>query len=291
MQHTLRPVTTPAIAPWTIGKRSFDWGTRTFVMGILNVTPDSFSDGGAHDQFERAIAHAERLLAEGADILDIGGETTRPGSEGVSLELELARVLPVVRHLAAHTDAVLSIDTSKPEVAEAALAAGAHLINDVTGLGSPEMLRVLEQAGAPAVAMHMQGTPATMQVDPRYDDVVREVRAALAQALETARAAGVARVMVDPGIGFGKTQEHNLELMRHLAEFRALGAPLLVGTSRKGFIGKILDLPVDERVEGTMATVSLAVAQGADVVRVHDVKEAVRTVRVADAVVRGGRHG
>lgn len=281
----------PGIAPWTLGKRTFAWGTRTFVMGILNVTPDSFSDGGAHEAFEAAVRHAERMLDEGADLLDIGGETTRPGAESVPLEIELARVLPIVRHLAAHTDAVLSVDTCKPEVAEAALAAGAHLINDVTGLRSPEMIRVLARAGAPAVAMHMQGTPQTMQLDPRYEDVVREVRAELAAAFARARAAGVTRVIVDPGFGFGKTLEHNLELMRHLSAFRELGGPLLVATSRKGFIGKILDLPVSERVEGTMATVTLAVAQGADMVRVHDVKEAVRTVRVADAVMRGGSHG
>lgn len=291
MQHTLRLATMPGIVPWTLGPRTFAWGTRTFVMGILNVTPDSFSDGGTHEGLAAAIAHAERLLAEGADLIDIGGESTRPGSDSVPLEVELQRVIPIVKHLAAHTEAVLSIDTSKPEVAEAALDAGAHLINDVTGLRSPEMIQVLARTGAPAVAMHMQGTPRTMQVAPQYADVVREVRDELAETLARAREAGVTRVMVDPGIGFGKTFEHNLELMRHLSEFKTLDAPMLVGTSRKGFIGTLLDLPVTERVEGTMATVSLAIAQGADVVRVHDVKEAVRTVRVADAIVRGGRHG
>lgn len=291
MQQTLRLATLPGLAPWTLGSRTFEWGTRTFVMGILNVTPDSFSDGGTHEGLPAAIAHAERLLAEGADILDIGGESTRPGSESVPVEVEIARVVPVVQYLAAHTDAVLSIDTCKPEVAAAALAAGAHLINDITGLCSPEMLRVLARTGAPAVAMHMQGTPRTMQAAPHYADVVQEVRAELAETLATARELGVERVMVDPGIGFGKSVEHNLELLRHLAEFRMLGPPLLVGTSRKGFIGKILDLPVHERVEGTMATMALAVAQGADVVRVHDVKETVRTVRMADAIVRGGARG
>lgn len=291
MQHTLRLATLPGIAPWTMGARTFAWGTRTFVMAILNVTPDSFSDGGEHALFPAAVAHAERLLAEGADILDVGGESTRPGSLAVPVAVEIERVVPVVRHLATHTDAVISVDTCKPEVAEAALAAGAHLVNDVMGLRAPEMRRVLARTGAPAVAMHMQGTPRTMQDAPTYGDVVAEVRAELAATLEAARAEGLGRVMVDPGIGFGKTLAHNLELMRHLGEFRRLGVPLLVGTSRKGFIGKVLDLPVTDRVEGTMATVSLAVAQGADVVRVHDVKEAVRTVRMADAVVRGGARG
>jgi dihydropteroate synthase len=253
-------------------------------MGIVNVTPDSFSDGGRQDP-QAAIAHAERLLVEGADILDVGGESTRPGSQPVSAEVELARILPVIRALTAR-GAVISVDTFKPEVAEGALEAGAAIINDISGLRDPAMLDVAVRHRAPVIAMHMQGTPQTMQDDPRYGDVVAEVHAALAEAAHQARTRGVA-VMVDPGIGFGKTQEHNLTLLRHLDRLHVAGCPMLLGTSRKGFLGKILDLPVHERLKGTMATVALGVSQGVDVVRVHDVKEAVRTVRVADAIVRG----
>lgn len=260
-------------------------------MGILNLTPDSFSDGGEHDTLKAAITHAERMLEAGADLIDVGGESTRPGAAAVPLEVELARVLPVIRHLARHTQAVLSIDTRKPEVARAAIEAGAHLVNDVTGLGDPRMLAVLAETETPAVAMHMQGTPETMHLAPRYHDVVAEVYAALAESLERAHAAGVERVMIDPGIGFGKHMGHNLELLRHLRDFKSLNAPLVLGTSRKGFIGTILDLPVEERVEGTLATLALGVAHGVDVVRVHDVQAAVRAVRVADAIVRGGPHG
>ena len=278
------PKTPPAPEPWRLAGRSFVWGERTHVMGIVNVTPDSFSDGGRLDP-EATVAHGLRLLDEGADLLDVGGESTRPGSEPVSPDEELRRILPVVRALA-ETGAVISVDTCKPEVAEAALAAGAALVNDITGLSNPDMLAVAARHQAPVVAMHMQGTPRTMQQDPRYDDVVAEVGTALAAAAGRGRAHGV-KVMVDPGIGFGKTLEHNLALLRHLQRLRVAGCPMLLGTSRKGFIGAILDLPVHERVEGTMATVALAVSQGVDVVRVHDVRQAVRTVRMADAIVRG----
>lgn len=282
VSETLTRRTAPE--PWTLAGRTFAWGERTYVMGILNVTPDSFSDGGRVAP-EAAIAHGLRLIAEGADVLDVGGESTRPGSTPVSAEEELSRILPVIRALAEH-GAVLSVDTFKPEVAEKALAAGAAMINDITGLRNPEMLDVAARHQAPVIAMHMQGTPQTMQDDPRYDDVVREVRGMLVAAVLKARARGV-KVMIDPGPGFGKTVEHNLELLRHLNELHVEGCPTLLATSRKGFIGKVLDLPVNERVEGTMATVALGVSQGVDMVRVHDVKEAVRTVRVADAIVRG----
>lgn len=271
-------------APWTLAGRNFAWGERTYVMGIVNVTPDSFSDGGRMDP-ALAIAHAERLLADGADVLDVGGESTRPGSMPVSADEELSRILPVVRALAAR-GAVISVDTCKPEVADQALRAGAALINDITGLRDPEMLEVAARHRAPAIAMHMRGTPRTMQDDPRYDDVVAEVRAVLVDAVLKARAKEV-KVMIDPGPGFGKTVEHNLTLLRHLDRLHVEGCPTLLATSRKGFIGKVLDLPVHERLEGTMTTVALGVSQGADMVRVHDVKEAVRTVRVADAIVRG----
>lgn len=284
--QTHSPLSAPE--PWTLGGKRFAWGTRTFVMGIVNVTPDSFSDGGRVEA-EAALEHAARLLADGADLLDVGGESTRPGSEPVAAEVEIARVLPVVRALA-ERGAVVSIDTCKPEVARAAIAAGAALINDITGLKQPEMLAVAREFGVPVVAMHMQGKPRTMQADPRYQDVVREVRSELEAAAERGREAGV-RVMTDPGIGFGKTMEHNLTLLRELGRMRVAGCPLLLGTSRKGFLGAILDLPVGERVEGTMATVALGVAQGVDMVRVHDVREAVRTVRVADAILRASAAG
>lgn len=279
------------MAPWTLGSRTFAWGERTYVMGILNVTPDSFSDGGTHGTVEAALSHARRMLAEGADFIDVGGESTRPGAVPVSVEDECARVVPVIRALAAETDAALSIDTFKPEVALAALEAGAHLVNDISGLEQPAMRRAIARHKAAAVAMHMQGTPQTMQQAPHYDDVVREVRAYLEDKLVEAKAEGLDRVALDPGIGFGKTLEHNLALLRHLAVFKELGAPVLLGTSRKGFIGQLLDLPVDQRVEGTMATVALAVRDGVDIVRVHDVREAVRTVTIADAVVRGSKGG
>lgn len=278
-----KPKRACAPEPWRLAGRDFVWGSRTYVMGILNVTPDSFSDGGRLDP-EAAIAHGLELVRQGADLVDVGGESTRPGSEAVSVEVELSRVLPIVRALA-EAGAVVSIDTCKPEVAEKAVRAGAALINDITGLRQGEMLDVAERLGAPVVAMHMQGTPRTMQVDPRYADVVSEVQAELEEAARRARDRGVT-VMIDPGIGFGKTLEHNLTLLRHLDRLHVAGCPMLLGTSRKGFIGSLLDLPVQERVEGTMATVALSVSQGVDVVRVHDVREAVRTVRVADAIMR-----
>lgn len=270
--------------PWTLAGRAFVWGERTYVMGIVNVTPDSFSDGGRVAP-EDAVAHGLSLLDQGADVLDVGGESTRPGSLPVSADEELRRILPVIRALA-ERGAVVSVDTNKPEVAEAAVAAGAVLINDITGLRHGAMLDVAARLGVPVVAMHMQGTPQTMQDDPRYEDVVAEVRAFLLEAALRARARGV-KVMIDPGPGFGKTVEHNLTLLRHLDQLHVEGCPTLLATSRKGFIGKVLDLPVGERLEGTLATLALGVARGADMVRVHDVKAAVRTVRMADAIVRG----
>lgn len=291
MLSVLRPPGAPSLETWTLGPRSLTWGSRTYVMGILNVTPDSFSDGGSFTALEAALAHARRMEAEGADLLDVGGESTRPGSNAISLEEELKRVLPVIRALAAETKAAISIDTSKPEVAAAAIATGAHLVNDVSGLRQPAMLEVLARHDVPGVAMHMQGSPETMQRAPFYEDVVSEVGAYLAQSLARAQAAGVKRVILDPGIGFGKTLPHNLTLLRNLHRLAALGAPLLLGTSRKGLIGAVLDLPVNDRLEGTMATVSLGIAQGVDLVRVHDVQAAVRTARMADAIVRGGPLG
>lgn len=255
-------------------------------MGVVNVTPDSFSDGGRFLDADRAIAHARELLAEGADALDIGGESTRPGSEAVSAEEELARVGPVLEGLA-DAGAPISIDTSKRAVAEAALDAGAGIVNDVTALrADPELAGLCAERGCEVVLMHMLGTPRTMQEDPTYDDVVDDVKAFLAGRIEAALTAGIEerRIWVDPGIGFGKTLEHNVELLRRLDELAALGRPICVGTSRKSFIGKITGREVDERLGGTVASNVVAVANGAEILRVHDVRAVREAIQVAEAV-------
>jgi dihydropteroate synthase len=257
-------------------------------MGIVNVTPDSFSDGGRFKGAEEAIRHALELVEEGADIIDVGGESTRPGSDAVSEEEELGRVLPVIEGVRAKCDVPISIDTTKSGVARRALSAGADIINDVSALRcDPEMAAVAAGAGCPVVLMHMLGTPKTMQSDPRYDDVVAEVRDFLAGAADRAVAAGIERsqLAVDPGIGFGKTVEHNLRLIGGLESLKELGLPVLLGASRKSFIGKILGTEADDRLEGTLAVSALAVAGGADIVRVHDVKANRRAIEIAHAVI------
>ncbi|HEY5977642.1 MAG TPA: dihydropteroate synthase [Solirubrobacterales bacterium] len=256
-------------------------------MGVVNVTPDSFSDGGLYLEPEAAIAHGAELVDEGAEILDVGGESTRPGAEAVPVDEEVRRTEPVVSDLAGlgHT---VSIDTSKRVVAEAALDAGATIVNDVTALrADPELAPLCADREATVVLMHMQGTPRTMQADPTYDDVVDDVKAFLSERIEVASAAGVAteRIWLDPGIGFGKTLEHNLELLRRLGELRELGRPLLVGTSRKSFIGKIDGSDAEDRIGGTIASSIYAAAQGADVLRVHDVAEIAQAVKVAAAIL------
>ncbi|MCX8035984.1 MAG: dihydropteroate synthase [Candidatus Sumerlaeia bacterium] len=258
------------------------------VMGIVNVTPDSFSDGGRFLDPERAVAHGLQLIADGADILDIGGESTRPGAEPVPADVELRRVLPVVERLR-QTNVLLSIDTAKAVVARAALEAGAHIVNDVTALrGDPEMAHVAADFGAGVVLMHMQGTPRTMQANPTYRDVVAEIGGFFAERRQAARAAGIADecMVFDPGIGFGKTLEHNLAILRRLGELLSLGRPVLVGPSRKSFIGKVLDVPVEDRLEGTAAAVAIAVWNGAAIVRVHDVRAMKRVAQMA-AAIRG----
>jgi dihydropteroate synthase len=277
----------PAPAPIRIGSRTFTWGQRTFVMGILNVTPDSFSGDGllaSSDPVVAAVEQGQRMVDEGADLLDVGGESTRPGHEPVADADEIRRVIPVVAALrAALPDTPLSIDTTKVAVAGAALDAGADLINDVWGV-SPDagLVRLAAERRVPIVLMHNRA-------EARYDDLMPEVVADLAAAIERAVRAGVARgtILVDPGFGFGKTADHNLELLRRLADLRALGRPLLLGTSRKSTLGKVLDLPPDERVEATLVTTALGIAAGADLVRVHDVRENVRAARMTDAIVRG----
>jgi len=273
--------------PTRIGDATFTWGERTFVMGILNITPDSFSGDGlirAGDPVSAAVEQARRMVDEGADLLDIGGESTRPGHAPVDAAEEIGRVIPVLAAVRAALPAVpLSIDTTKVVVAEAALAAGADLLNDVWGTGpDASMAELAAGAGVPLVVMHNRE-------EPRYDDVVREVVDDLRAALERVERAGVRPEMIlaDPGIGFGKTADHNVTLLRHLDALTALGRPILIGTSRKSTIGRILDLPAEERLEGTLATTALGIAKGADVVRVHDVRANVRAARVADAIVRG----
>ncbi len=275
----------PAPAPMRIGPREFAWGTRTYVMGVINVTPDSFSgDGLARRGPSAALEQARRMVDEGADLLDIGGESTRPGAAPVEPDDERRRVVPVVRALAAALPGVpLSIDTSKAAMAEAALDAGAHWVNDVSGLlADPSMGPLLARRGAPCVLMfNARGLPVR--------DPVAAAKEGLARCLAVARLAGLPdeRLVLDPGFGFGLTAAQSIELLSRMAELRSFGRPLLAGTSRKSMIGAVLDLPVDQRLEGTAATVALAIANGADIVRVHDVKAMVRVARMADAVVRG----
>jgi dihydropteroate synthase len=257
------------------------------LMGVVNVTPDSFSDGGLYLDPERAVAHGRELVEVGAEILDVGGESTRPGAEPVGAEEELRRVVPVIQGLAG-SRVRISVDTSKAAVAAAALDAGAEIVNDVTALrGDPEMATLCAERGATVVLMHMLGEPRTMQDDPRYKDVVAAVKAFLVGRLEAADAAGIEadRVWLDPGIGFGKTGAHNLELLRRLGELRDLGRPLVVGTSRKSFIGKVDGSPADQRLGGTIASSVLAAAEGADVLRVHDVAEVRQALTVATAIL------
>ena len=261
-------------------------------MGIVNVTPDSFSDGGLYLDPEAAIAHGRTLLAEGADILDVGGESTRPGAAEVPAGEEIERVVPVIGVLAA-AGARVSVDTSKAEVAAAAIDAGARIINDVTALGDPEMASLCAEREVDVVLMHMRGTPRTMQEDPVYDDVVDDVRAFLAGRVELAMDAGVAeeRIWVDPGIGFGKTVDHNLELIRRLGELCELGRPVLLGASRKSFIGKLTGADVDHRVGGSIATALLGAQAGASGLRVHDVAATRDALRLLDAVADSGWTG
>jgi len=260
---------------------------RTLVMGVLNVTPDSFSDGGCYQDPQAAIAHGIAMVSHGADCIDVGGESSRPGSLPVPVDEELSRVCPVIKGLAKEICVPISIDTYKPEVAAAALDMGASIINDITGLANPEMRRLAVERRCPVIIMHMKGTPQTMQESPVYDDVISEIMGFLRQRISDVVEAGLPKeyTIVDPGIGFGKTTDHNLQILRNLGDFKSLGAPILIGTSRKGFIGKLLgNQPVSERVFGTAATVALAVANGANIVRVHDVRPMVHVTRLSDAI-------
>jgi dihydropteroate synthase len=289
-----------------VGKFTFHWGRRTYLMGILNLTPDSFSGDGllaaggeaVQPAVEQALEQGRRFLAAGVDILDIGGESTRPGAATVSQEEELARVLPIIRALAAELDVLISIDTYKSGVAEAALQAGAHLVNDVWGLhADPQMAAVVARYQAPIILMHNRSSWANAEIKERlggryvgmpYEDLLPDICRELLGSVALARQAGVVddRIILDPGIGFGKTVEQNLELIDRLSEIRLLGYPLLVGPSRKSFIGYTLDLPPEQRLEGTAAAAAICIARGADILRVHDVSFMGRVVRMADAIVR-----
>jgi dihydropteroate synthase len=263
-------------------------------MGVINVTPDSFSDGGQFLEKDRAVEQALQLAGDGADLIDIGGESTRPYSKGISADEEMNRVIPVIEALKKKLRIPISIDTLKAQVAREALRSGASMVNDISALRlDPEMASVVAQAGVPVILMHMKGTPGDMQVAPTYDDVASEIITFLRNAMDQAVRSGVRRdrIIVDPGIGFGKTFDHNLEILKELGRLQCLEAPILVGSSRKAFIGRILDKKIHERDTGTMATVAAAVMNGAHIVRVHNVKQAVETVRVIDAIKRGKIEG
>ncbi|MGG6296236.1 dihydropteroate synthase [Leptolyngbya sp. AN02str] len=285
--------TFPATDPWI-------WGTRTYLMGVLNVTPDSFSDGGRFDSLAAAIAQAHQLVAGGADVLDIGGQSTRPNAEDVSLEDELRRVTPVIQAIRTGWESYppltvpISVDTTKAAVAEAAIAAGANIINDISGATFDKaMLSTVAQLNAPIVLMHLRGTPKTMQQLTQYTDLVGDIITSLHERVEAAIAAGIPAhyIAIDPGIGFAKTATQNLELLRCLPQFKTLGCPLLVGVSRKSFIGHILNQPdPQQRVWGTAAACYGAIAGGADILRVHDLPEMWDVARVADAIVRQTSH-
>ena len=265
-------------------------GERTCIMGVLNVTPDSFSDGGKYLDPLLAAEHAERMAEEGADIIDVGGESSRPGAEGISAAEELERIMPVLKTVAGRLKIPVSVDTRKSEVAREALRAGASVINDITALrGDPEMAAVIAEHGAGVVLMHMKGSPRDMQRDPAYKDVMGEIKAYLSGSIDIAHSAGIDpdKIIIDPGVGFGKTLEHNLEILRRLGELYDLGKPVLVGTSRKSFLGGITGKDGEARIFGTAASVAAAIMNGADVVRVHDVAAMKDIARVIDAIITG----
>ena len=269
---------------WRCRGREVVCGQKTLIMGILNVTPDSFSDGGKFLAVEKAVARGLEMVAEGADIIDIGGESTRPGAQPVPAAEEIERTVPVIKKLRGKTDRLISIDTRKAEVARAAITAGADIINDVSALADPGMAAVAAETGAGLVLMHMRGTPETMQNDPRYGDVVAEVRNFLEERSAFAAAHGVAaeQIALDPGIGFGKTDEHNLALLNHIPVLAEAGRPVLIGASRKGFIGRVLGCGPDDRRAGSLAVAVFSIQRGAHVLRVHDVKESCDAAKLMD---------
>jgi dihydropteroate synthase len=272
-------------------KRTLLLGKRTLLMGVLNITPDSFSDGGLFFDREKAISHGLKMVEEGADIIDIGGESTRPGSKPLQLEEELRRVIPVIKSIAAKVDVPISIDTYKSVVAQKAIEAGAEIINDISGLNfDPDLAKVASKEDIPLVLMHIRGTPETMQKNIHYDSLFSEILQYLKDSIQRAESAGLdpCQIIIDPGIGFGKTVEDNLSIIKNLFEFRVLGKPILLGTSRKIFIGKILNAEVGERLEGTLSSIAVGVLNGANIIRCHDVLQAKRAIAVADAIRLAG---
>lgn len=260
---------------------------KTSIMGVLNCTPDSFYDGNKYLSTEKALAYAEKMIADGADIIDIGGESTRPGSEEVSEDKELKRVIPIISELKKrHPTFPCSIDSYKPKVVEQALEAGATIINDITGLQNNDICKIAAKYQVPVIVMHMQGTPKNMQQSPQYDEVVNDIKLFFKQQIEKAEKYSIKDVILDPGIGFGKTLQHNLEILRRLSEFKSLNKPVLIGASRKSFINMIQPTPVEERLEGTLAAHAVAVMHGANIIRVHDVKEHKKMLVVLDAIVK-----
>lgn len=287
MTYLATPRRRPSLPPLVVGDRRLSFGQRAYVMGIINVTPDSFSDGGQFLHTEDAVAQGLKLWEAGADILDIGGESTRPGADPVDAKEELARVVPVIEQLSARCDAWLSVDTYKARVADAAIDAGAHLVNDISGLGFDEaMADTVAARDCGLVLMHIRKTPKTMQDQIGYADLIGDVKDFFSARLARAKAAGIeaAQIIVDPGIGFGKSVTHNYRLIRELSTFCQLGHPLLVGTSRKSFIGAVIDRPAEQRQWGTAATVAAAIINGADIVRVHDVAQMVEVTRITEAI-------
>jgi len=269
--------------------KKLDLSARTHITGVLNVTPDSFSDGGRFFNLEDAVSQGMKMVEEGADMIDVGGESTRPGSDPLPTEEELSRVIPVIKSMSAKTDVPISIDTYKAEVARRALDAGAQMINDISALRfDPGMKQVASEFEVPVILMHIKGTPKDMQKDPSYEDVIAEITEYLRQSIKIAEDAGVDRekIIIDPGIGFGKRLQDNLNVLKNLRKFSILGCPILIGCSRKSFIGRVLNLPVEERLEGSLAALAVAVMNGANIVRVHDVKESKRVVSLIDAVIR-----
>lgn len=277
----------------TINKRAFDWGRRTYIMGVLNVTPDSFSDGGDFNNVADAQAQAQAMIDAGVDIIDIGGQSTRPGAEQITIGEECDRVLPILEAIRPLTNVAISVDTTWSEVAAASICAGADMINDISGgTFDPEILKIVAESNVPIILMHMRGTPQTMQKLTNYDDVIASILDFLAAQIEKAQAAGISaqKIIIDPGIGFAKNYEQNLEIFRRLNELRQLNCPILVGASRKSFIGRILNQPnPKERIWGTAAACCAAIFNGADIIRVHDVKEMREVSLVADAIIRGSR--
>jgi len=270
---------------------TLDFNKKTYIMGVVNITPDSFSDGGLFLDKEKAFRHALKLAEDGADIIDIGGESTRPGSEPVSASEEIRRTIPVIEAISKHISVPVSIDTYKAEVAKAALDAGASIVNDISGLRlDPEMPKIVAQYGVPVIIMHIKGRPRDMQKNPVYEALIPEIMDYLRISIRLAAKFNIPddRIIIDPGIGFGKTIKHNLEIIKNLREFTLMGKPVVIGVSRKAFIGKILgDVPSSERLEGTAAAVAISILNGANIVRVHDVKEMARVAKVADAIKKG----